>query len=307
MSHPFQPTSASEAAAPIHQDVLGPAVFDRAVRVAQQAAEQAMITTRDMPVGRISTKKHPADLVTETDTAVERSVREVITAEFDDHAVVGEEYGGEPADGPTWYCDPVDGTTNLAAGLPWTSFSLCLAVGRRPLVGVVADPWRNDVWLAAEGQGVLINGRRPETDPGQLATPVASTAGAAEHPDTETTGIAGTVVGTEWASYRPWPGMQQFLSGLAERHCTGRIMGSSTLTLAQPAVGRTVGAVIHGFQPEDHLAAALLGQEAGLAVWDEAARQQPFPDDGGLMVARPDIADELYRLWSRARAEYEDA
>lgn len=298
---PFPSQSHSPSTAKGDASPLDPAVVDHAVQVARQAAERAITVTRDMPIGRVSTKKHPADLVTETDTAVERSVRELIGTEFPDHAFVGEEYGGVADAGPTWYCDPVDGTTNLAAGLPWTSFSLCLAVERCPLVGVVADPWRDEIWLAAAGQGVAINDHRPDT--GQPLTPAASGSANAAF-DTATTGLAGTAVGTELASYRPWSGMYQFFSALAEQHCTGRVMGSATLTLAQPAVGRTAGAVIHDFQPEDHLAATLLGQEAGLAVRDEAGRQQTFPDSGGIMVAHPDVADELHRIWTRFRSQH---
>jgi fructose-1,6-bisphosphatase/inositol monophosphatase family enzyme len=208
----------------------------------------------------------------------------LITAELPGHLVVGEEYGGTAGDGPTWYCDPVDGTTNLTAGLPWTSFSLAMAVGDAPLVGVVADPWRQEIWQAAAGRGVLINGapQRSRTD---------------DHP----AALAGGVVGTEWASYVPWPGMDGFLAELAARHCTTRVMGSSTLTIAQVAVGRTVGAVIGEFHPEDHLAATLLCQEAGLAVRDESGAQQPFPSAGGIMVARPEVADELFDIWAAAR------
>jgi myo-inositol-1(or 4)-monophosphatase len=266
-------------------DVLDQSELRAAAAVARAAAERAIEITRELPVGQVDTKRHQADLVTAVDTAVERAVRDIIAAELPDHAIVGEEYGGEPGDGPTWYCDPVDGTTNLTAGLPWTSFSLALAVGDRPQVGVVTDPWRGEVAEAVTGGGVTVNGQprpRPTTDtiaPGSLA---------------------GTVVGTEWASYRPWPGMETLLTELAGRHCTTRLMGSSTMTLAQVGLGRTVGAVIGTFQPIDHLAATLLCQEAGMVVRNEAGESCTFPSTGGVLVARPDIADELYAIWAAA-------
>jgi myo-inositol-1(or 4)-monophosphatase len=258
---------------------------DRAIAVARQVAERAMMITRDHPLGEIKTKTNDADLVTAVDTAVERAVREIIAAELPNHVVVGEEYGGVAASGPTWYCDPVDGTTNLSTGLPWTSFSLAMAVGDRPLVGVVADPWRNEIWEGSEGGGVTIGG--------QALAVGSSTASL-------TASLTGGVVGTEWASYLPWRGMEALLRSLADRLCTTRIMGSSTLTLAQVAVGRTVGAVIGEFHAIDHLAATLLCQEAGMVVRDEAGNQNPFPAEGGIMVARPEVADELYDLWMAA-------
>jgi fructose-1,6-bisphosphatase/inositol monophosphatase family enzyme len=262
--------------------VTGDIDLEACLRVARLAAEQAIAITRDSPLGEIRTKEHDADVVTAIDTGVEQAVRELIKAELPGHVVVGEEYGGTAGDGPTWYCDPVDGTTNLTAGLPWTSFSLAMAVGRTPLVGVVADPWRQEIWLTAAGRGVTVNGEPPA-----LSAPAS---------------LAGGVIGTEWASYQPWPGMINFLRSLSDRHCTTRVMGSSTLTLAQVAVGRTVGAVIGEFHPEDHLAAALLCKEAGMIVRNEAGNADPFPESGGILAARPQVADELFELWQAAIA-----
>ncbi|GAA2099682.1 inositol monophosphatase [Microlunatus panaciterrae] len=258
--------------------------LDSALGVALEAARIAIRTVRDTPLGAVRTKADAADPVTEVDTAVERAVRELIGTRLPGHRVVGEEYGGEAGDGPTWYCDPVDGTTNLAAGLPWTSFSLSLAVGSTPLVGVVADPWRSEILHAVQGRGCFVD---------DVQVPAARGDNRSR--------LSGGVVLTEWARHQPWPGMLELLAALAERHCTTRVMGSSTLTLAQPAAGRCTGAVVGEFHPEDHLAATLLCQEAGLAVWDESGRQQPFPAEGGLMVADPAAAEELFTLWSASR------
>ena len=259
--------------------------LDHALAVALQAAETAMAITREVPLGAIRTKQHEADVVTEVDTAVERAIRTLIADELPGHVVVGEEYGGEAGgasgQSPTWYCDPVDGTTNLAAGLPWTSFSLSLAVDRRPLVGVVADPWRDEVLQAVAGRGTLIDGTPPVFGP-------------------ERDALTGGVVLTEWAAYLPFRGMLGLLKSLAEEHCTTRVMGSSTLTLAHLAAGRCTGAVVGEFHPEDHLAATLLAAEAGLAVWDEHGDQQPFPSSGGVMIARPAVAEQLFTLWQTA-------
>lgn len=255
---------------------------DDALDVARAAAQLAIEILSTTPLGSIATKTNAADVVTDVDTATERAVRALIADRLPGHVVVGEEYGGTAVDGPTWYCDPVDGTTNLAAGLPWTSFSLSLTLHGKPVLGVVADPWRNEVLEAVVGRGARRNGEPlPQADGGKLA---------------------GGVVLTEWARHVPWPGMLTFLAGLADRLCTSRIMGSSTLTLAHIAAGRAIGAVVGRFQPEDHLAAAILADEAGYAVWDENGDQQPFPRAGGLMIARPAVATELFTLWQESRA-----
>lgn len=258
--------------------------LDGALDVALEAAAIAIRLTRETPIGAVRAKRDAADVVTEVDTAVERAVRDLVSSRLPGHVVVGEEYGGEAGVGPTWYCDPVDGTTNLAAGLPWTSFSLSLAVRGRPLLGVVADPWRGEVLHAVTGQGAYLDGARIDLPPGRQA-------------------LAGAVVLTEWAAHTPWPGQLALLASLAERLCTTRIMGSSTLALASVAAGWALGGVVGEFHPEDHLAATLLCHEAGLAVWDETGQQQVFPRAGGVMVARSESAAELYELWSAGREQ----
>ncbi len=225
--------------------------------------------------------------------AVERHVREIVGRRFPGHGFVGEEFGGSAEAGtPCWYLDPVDGTTNLANAIPWNSFSLCLAVDRVPLVGIVADPWRDELFEAVRGGGARLDGvaLSIRTSPAIRTPSLASD-----------DSLAGRVVGTELAGHRPWPGMIEFLDQLADRYCTLRIMGSGTLTLVGVAAGRGAGAVIGRFSPADHLAAALIVHEAGGAVWNADGRPDLFPASGGILAAAPACAQVIHQLWQSAR------
>ena len=232
----------------------------------------------------VDTKANAADLVTNTDREIERQVREVLGQRHPDHSVVGEEFGGDPAssDGPTWYVDPVDGTTNYASGLPWCSFSLALAYGNRPVLGVVADPFRGEVFSAVREGPALCNGQ-----------PVRCR---------EATDLAGEVLVTEWASHRPWPGMTGMLERLAAQQCTTRVMGSSALSLASVGAGRAAAGVIGRFQAIDGLAAALIADRAGAVVLDETGAQTLFPSSGGILVAAPGVCEQAWRAWVPAPA-----
>jgi len=117
----------------------------------------------------VGTKAGPADFVTETDREVEEYVRKRIAEEFPDDAVVGEEFGASgPSDAARrWFVDPVDGTTNYAHGVPWASFSLGLVDAAGPIVGVVADPYREEVFSAARDAGARLGG---VTDPVRRAS-----------------------------------------------------------------------------------------------------------------------------------------
>ncbi|MHC6219486.1 inositol monophosphatase family protein [Arthrobacter sp. MMS24-S77] len=257
-------------------------------KVALELAEWAVGYMRDADRGQVSTKAHPADLVTEVDVAVERYVREVIAARLPGHTVVGEEMGGVAVPGaPCWYLDPVDGTTNYVNQIPWTAFSLALAVDRKPAVAVVADPWRGEIFEGWAGHGAWLNGK-----PLSLAPAGVSTAA-----------LAGTVVATELAGHLPWPGMLELLEELGTRHSIMRIMGSATMTVVGVAAGRGAGAIIGGFSPIDHLAATLVVHEAGGVVLNSAGEMDMFPEQGGVLAARPEYSAELYGLWRQVSAD----
>lgn len=257
-----------------------------ALEIARELADWAITYTRTADRGQVSTKANPGDLVTEVDVAVERHVREIIAARLPGHTVVGEEMGGEATTGePCWYLDPVDGTTNYVNNIPWTAFSLALAIDRIPIVAVVADPWRGDVFEAVAGHGARLNGRDlslPRTEDGPRPP------------------LAGTVVSTELVGHLPWPGMLELLEELGRQHSIMRIMGSATMTVVGIAAGRGAGAIIGTFSPIDHLAATLIVLESGGAVLNAAGETDPFPATGGVLVAVPAHAAELHRLWKQA-------
>lgn len=54
--------------------------------------------------------------------------------------------------------DPIDGSTNASAGLPWYGTSLCALDGEGPLASVVVNQATEDVWHAVRGAGAFRNG-----------------------------------------------------------------------------------------------------------------------------------------------------
>ena len=106
-------------------------------------------------------KKGTIDLVTEVDVAVERMIRALIAERYPDHDVLGEELGG-PGEGERsrycWICDPLDGTTNFAHGLPLFCSTIALEVDGELRVGAVYDPTRDELFTAIRGGGAFLNG-----------------------------------------------------------------------------------------------------------------------------------------------------
>lgn len=259
--------------------------IDKALVIARDLGKWAILVASSMDPGTMNIKINPADIVTQVDLMIEIHVREVIIANFPNHNFVGEEMGGQFINNkPTWYLDPVDGTTNFANRLPWSSFSLALAFNRIPIVAVVIDPWRNSLFEAVKDRGAKLNGRELKVeDQSDVENPLSS-----------------RIVSTELAAHRPWPGMLELLDSLAENYCTMRIMGSGTLTLVGIAAKRGVGSIIGQYSPIDHLAAALIVHEAGGAVWDETGSVNLFPDSGGIMAATQSAAAPLFKIWQES-------
>lgn len=100
-----------------------------------------------------------ADIVTETDRAVEAFIHARLAEHYPDCAFVGEESyapGVSITDKPTFVIDPIDGTSNFVHGIPEVCISIGLLVDRRPFIGVVYNPFRRELWTAVKGQGAYV-------------------------------------------------------------------------------------------------------------------------------------------------------
>jgi len=68
--------------------------------------------------------------------------------------------------GTFWCLDPLDGTNNFAAGIPFFAVSLALIVEGALFLGIVYDPSRDECFWARRGQGAWLDGQplRPAGD-----------------------------------------------------------------------------------------------------------------------------------------------
>lgn len=94
------------------------------------------------------------DVVTDLDYASERLIVARIKAAYPGHRIVSEEIGAIDGDEPwTWLIDPVDGTNNVAIGLPVLAVGITLCHMDVPVVGAVHDPVSRRTWTAIRGRG----------------------------------------------------------------------------------------------------------------------------------------------------------
>lgn len=111
-------------------------------------------------VGRIDYKSE-VDIVTEVDRTCEDLIVRGIKEKFPDHDILAEEGSGTRSRSAfQWVIDPVDGTVNYAHGFPFFAVSIALAHEGNPVVGVIYDPNRDELFSAVEGQGAILNKKK---------------------------------------------------------------------------------------------------------------------------------------------------
>ncbi len=110
----------------------------------------------------IEEKGRSGDLVTAADKASEKAILEVLRRHVPEHGILAEESGklGDSSSQYLWAIDPLDGTTNFAHQYPPFGVSIGLLIDGIPQVGVVFDPFHNELFRAAKGLGATRN-RQP--------------------------------------------------------------------------------------------------------------------------------------------------
>ena len=105
--------------------------------------------------------KGEVDLVTEADQAAETAIVATIREACPDHDILAEEKDyGRRRGNHCWIIDPLDGTTNYAHGFPWFAVSIGLEVDGEIVVGVVLNPYNNELFVAEKGRGATLNNRQ---------------------------------------------------------------------------------------------------------------------------------------------------
>ncbi|SEH01875.1 myo-inositol-1(or 4)-monophosphatase [Nonomuraea solani] len=130
-------------------------LIDIATEAARAVGPRLRKAFRSRP--EVATKRDFHDPVTEHDRAAEETIRAVIDARAPHSAIVGEEGGATGSGDLVWYVDPIDGTANFAAGLPFFCVSIGVAMRGELVAGVVYDPVRDDEFTATT-EGAWCNG-----------------------------------------------------------------------------------------------------------------------------------------------------
>ncbi|MBS3029954.1 MAG: inositol monophosphatase [Dolichospermum sp. DET50] len=238
--------------------------------IATEAALAAGVVLQDY-LGKledaITEKGRPGDLVTIADKASEQVILEILGRHFPQHSILAEESGklGNQDNEFLWAIDPLDGTTNYAHQYPCFAVSIGLLINGVPKVGVIYDPFRDELFRAAAGLGATRN-RRPIR--------VSQTAELSK--SLLVSGFAYDRRETADNNYAEFCHLTHLTQGV-------RRDGAAALDLAYVACGRVDGYWERGIAPWDVVAGIILVQEAGGNV--TAYDGSPMKIDSGRILA----------------------
>lgn len=271
-----------------------PVDLAEARRVAVGAAEAAGELLRARMSGPLEVRLKDAsgDVVTELDLAAETLILERLRGAFPDHRIIAEESGVSGGDGGlVWLVDPLDGTNNVAIGMPVYAVGLALCAGSVPVLGVVHDPVSGRTWSAVRGEGT----RGPEGAPLRLDGP--GRPGRADNP------VLAWTQGHQVGRCDPvaFP-----LRSMLEARC-GRLLQLWAPLVAWVMLARGDIDGIVGYRPEivDLPAGAILAAEAGaeLRGLDGSAYEPGIdrsPDELSFVAARPELLERLLEITASA-------
>jgi myo-inositol-1(or 4)-monophosphatase len=195
--------------------------------------------------------KAPFDYVTAVDKESETLIIERIRNHFPDHYIMSEETANHGLqNGISWIIDPLDGTTNFIHGFPFVAVSIAVCEDKRPVLGFVLDPVRQELFSARRGGGAYLNDKRIRTSqpPGLEDALVA-------------TGFPHRTRNIIEPYLRSFRSVFESVSGI-------RRAGAAALDLAYLAAGRVDGFWEAGLKAWDIAAGSLLATEAGGYVSD---------------------------------------
>lgn len=238
----------------------------------------------------LQTKATAHDLVTEVDRACEETVSRLLLEAFPGHSFLGEEGVTQgaarmerSADLSTveylWVCDPIDGTTNFVHGIPCCTVSIALAHFGEPVLGVVYEPARDELFAAIRGQGATLNGRPIRVSTEQTLGESLLVTGFAVRPEIRDRNVADLVA-------------------LAPLCRNIRALGSAAMHLAYVASGRLTGFWEDGLHPWDLAAGYVLVTEAGGRMTDRSGKPYTL-ETGNFLATNGAVHEDVLAVLAR--------
>lgn len=236
-----------------------------------------LIENREM-AGHVK-EKGRADYVTQVDIAVQDYLKKELYSLAPDIQFLGEETGMQEMTGDLcWILDPVDGTTNLIHDYRHSAVSLGLCCQGEIVMGIIYNPWHEELFSAEKGKGSFLNGQPIHVS--------------------ESKTLSETIIALGTYAYRRELADANFarLRRVYDQCQDIRRIGSAALELAYTACGRQGGFFEPYLNPWDYAAGLLLVQEADGKVSDFDGNPPSTGKGGSIVATNGKIHEELLEL-----------
>ncbi|HVR36896.1 MAG TPA: inositol monophosphatase family protein [Methylomirabilota bacterium] len=246
------------------------------LRAAVQAARAAgQLMRKNLRATKHIDSEVQYDIKLALDVRCQKIIEKSLRACYPDISILGEEEStGDPDTPLRWVVDPIDGTVNFAYGIPHACTSIALQqrmpnpprrrAGKsdpispapyRTLLGVVYDPFADELWTALRGGPARLNGRAVHVSTRDRLDRSIVSIGFAKGPESLAR-------------------MLPVLNRLIPRVRKIRMMGAAALALTYVASGRFDGYVESGIRLWDIAAGGLILECAGGDFEHEALDNQ---------------------------------
>lgn len=270
---------------PLMKDISLPKALAAAVAAAR-AAGQLMRRHWRSPKRVNASSQY--DIKLELDVRAQRLIERRLRGAFPEIPMLAEEGdSGDVEQAHRWVVDPIDGTVNFAYGIPHACTSIALQRRRtqfkvqgspsdayETVLGVVFDPFTDELWTAIKGRPAKLNGR---------AVRVSRRSKLAEC--LITTGFAKSKASLDE--------MLPYFGKLAYSVRKVRMLGSAALALTYVATGRLDAYIEARVSLWDIAAGGLIVECAGGEFWRE---RQDEPRVFSLIASNGRIRRKLQRL-----------
>lgn len=237
------------------------------------------------------TKESYADIVTETDQAVEKLIISLLQEKYPTHRFIGEESTAEGkkvewTDTPTWIIDPIDGTANFVHSIPQTCVCIGLSINKQIVVGVVHLPITGQTYSANKGGGAYCNDQKITVSKvKELKKSVVITeAGNSRDPQ---------ILATKMSN----------VHRVVEASHGVRMIGSAAVNLCMVASGSGEAYYEYGIHIWDFAAAGIIFTEAGGLLLDPAGGEVDFLSRRVMGACNQEIANQLSPLLNHIEFE----
>ncbi|MCF7849768.1 MAG: hypothetical protein K9M45_13035 [Kiritimatiellales bacterium] len=232
-------------------------MYDEILSVATAAAHAAGdVLLKQWQAGEIRVNRRERhDVKLAADVDAEAAIMRILAERRPRDAIISEEAGASEGAGEgVWVIDPLDGTVNFSHRHPHFCTSVAWCVDGDPVVGVVFDPLRGELYSAVKGMGATLNG---------------SSVGVSGIDD-----LGGGMLAVGFSKLSPETTTVDGLTALAGQVQKLRISGSAALDIVYTACGRLNGYYEHSIYVWDLAAAKVILEEAGGIMyawsWPEA-------------------------------------